>query len=66
MTIQELRELSNMKRTEFCKFFNIPYRTVENWENNPKQCKDYIVRGMYYELLYKGIIKPIPEMEKNN
>lgn len=64
MTIKELRVSANMKRTEFCKFFDIPYRTVENWERNPKQCRDYVVRGMYYELLYKGIIQPNSKIDK--
>ena len=28
--IKELREMTGMNRKEFCKFFNIPYRTVTN------------------------------------
>ena len=30
--IKELRESTGMNRKEFCKYFEIPYRTVTEWE----------------------------------
>lgn len=30
--IKELQELTGMNRKEFCEYFQIPYRTVIEWE----------------------------------
>lgn len=64
MTITELRKEAKLKRTEFCTIFGIPYRTVEDWEKNPRQCKDYIVRAFYYTLVYKGYIEKNSNLEE--
>lgn len=64
MTIKDLRDKAKMSRKEFCEYLNISYRTVENWEKNPDQCKDYIIRALYYQLLYNGIISKDESEEK--
>ncbi len=46
--IKELRELTGMKRTAFCKYFNIPYRTVTDWERGERQAPDYVLRLLEY------------------
>ena len=30
--VKELRGKMGMNRSEFCKYFGIPYRTVQDWE----------------------------------
>lgn len=32
--IKELRESTGMNRREFCEYFDIPYRTVTEWERD--------------------------------
>ncbi len=42
--IRELREQTGMNRKEFCAHFQIPYRTVTDWERNERHAPDYVVR----------------------
>lgn len=56
MTFKELRELSGMNMTQFAKYFNIPYRTVQDWEYEKRQCNDYIIELMEYKLKNERII----------
>lgn len=57
MNIKELRESTGMKRTEFCQYFNIPYRTVENWESGKIKCAEYLFDLLEYKLKKEGLIK---------
>lgn len=50
MTFQELRKESGMNLTEFSKFFEIPYRTVQNWEYGARECPDYLIKLMAFKL----------------
>lgn len=50
MTFKELRELSQMNMKQFAEYFNIPYRTVQDWEYGKRQCNDYIIELMKYKL----------------
>ncbi len=50
MDFKELRKASGMNLTEFSKFFNIPYRTVQNWELETRKCPDYLIELMAYKL----------------
>lgn len=57
MTFKELRKLSKMNMTQFANYFNIPYRTVQDWEYEKRQCNNYIIELMKYKLENEGIIK---------
>ena len=46
--IKELRERTGMNRKEFCDFFNIPYRTVTEWERNNRHAPEYVLRLLEY------------------
>lgn len=50
MDFKELRKASGMNLTEFAKFFNIPYRTVQNWDAGTRKCPDYVIELMAYKL----------------
>ena len=50
ITFKELRELSGMNKTEFAKYFNIPYRSVQNWELGLRPCPPYLLELMEYKL----------------
>ena len=42
MTIAEMRERLNVSRAEFSRRYNIPIRTLENWESGKSKCPDYV------------------------
>ena len=42
MTTKEMREYLNVSRAEFSRRYNIPVRTLENWESGKSQCPDYV------------------------
>lgn len=50
MQFKELREKSEMNLTEFAAFFNIPYRTVQNWEYGNRECPAYLIELMIFRL----------------
>ena len=50
MTIKELREQSGMSRTQFAEYFNIPYRTIQDWELGNRTPPDYLIDLMVYKL----------------
>ena len=47
--VKELRWEMNMNRTEFCEYFGIPYRTVQDWEAGKRKLPDYVLRLMRYK-----------------
>ena len=42
--IIELRDKSGMNRKEFCNEFDIPYRTVTEWERGNRNAPEYVIR----------------------
>lgn len=57
MTYKELRKESGMNQTEFARYFNIPRRTVQNWDLEIRECPTYLIELMEYKLKNEGIIK---------
>ena len=51
MTFKELREASGMNLKQFSDYFNIPYRTIQNWEGERRQCPEYLMDLMEYKLI---------------
>jgi DNA-binding transcriptional regulator YiaG len=50
MTIQEARKMAGLSRTEMAKQFLIPYRTLQNWELNIRECPPWAERLIIQEL----------------
>ncbi len=50
MTFKELREGSGMSRGRFAERFEIPYRTVQNWELGLRECPEYLLKLIEYKL----------------
>ena len=50
MSFKEVREKSGMNKTEFAKYFEIPYRTVQNWELETRKCPAYLLKLIKYKL----------------
>lgn len=52
-----IREQAGMTIAEIGRYFNIPYRTVQNWDNGMRKCPDYLLDLMEYKLKNEGILK---------
>ena len=55
--IVELRESTGMTRKEFCEYFNIPYRTVTEWERDNRHAPEYVLRLLEYYIRMEGLMK---------
>ena len=64
MTLKELRELSGMTRTQFAEYFDIPYRTIQDWELGNRECKQYFIDLMEYKLRKEAVIRDDTEQNK--
>lgn len=57
MTLKELRESAGMSRRQFCEYFEIPYRTLQDWELGNRSCPHYVVALIAYKLKHEGYIE---------
>lgn len=55
--IKKLRESTGMNRKEFCECFNIPYRTVTEWERGTRNEPDYVLRLLAYYIKMENMVK---------
>ena len=46
----EMRKRTGMNRREFAEYFEIPYRTVQDWELGNRQMPEYLFRLMEYKI----------------
>lgn len=46
--VAKLRALTGMNRKEFANHFQIPYRTIEDWENKKSNCSSYLYKLLLY------------------
>lgn len=61
--IKDLRESTGMNRKEFCDYFNIPYRTVTEWERDNRHAPEYVIRLLEYYIRAEKLIKEKPTEE---
>lgn len=57
MTFQELRQATGMNLKQFSDYFEIPYRTIQNWEGGQRECPTYLLELMKYKLKKEQLIK---------
>lgn len=55
--IQDLRHKTSMSQSEFAKYFNIPVRTLQNWEQGYQKPANYIVEMIEKILVFEKKIK---------
>ena len=48
--VRELRESLGMSRKQFCEHFQIPYRTVSEWEKDGRHAPDYVLKLLEYSV----------------
>ena len=54
--IKELRESTGMNRREFCDYFQIPYRTVTEWERDNRHAPEYVLRLLEYYIRTEKLV----------
>lgn len=42
MSIKDLRNLTGLSQKDFGKKYDIPYRTIQNWETEQRSCPEYV------------------------
>ena len=47
-SMKELRESTGLNRKEFCEKFDIPYRTMTEWELGHRSAPPYVYRLLSY------------------
>lgn len=52
----KLREKSSMGRKDFCQYFDIPYRTLQDWELGNRKMPDYLLQLIEYKLEKEGLL----------
>lgn len=50
VTIKELRKQTGMTQKQFADYFEIPYRTIQNWEGDINKCPEYLLKLMQYKI----------------
>lgn len=55
--IKGLRKSTGMNRKEFCEYFQIPYRTVTEWELDNRHAPEYVLRLLEYYIRMEGLDK---------
>ena len=56
----DLRKSTGMTRREFADYFEIPYRTIQEWELGNRKMPEYLLRLMIYKIRVeekKGIFR---------
>ena len=51
--IKKLREQTGMNRKQFCEYFEIPYRTVTEWERGTRKMPAYVLRLLIYRVKHQ-------------
>lgn len=70
MKINEIRKQSGLSRAEFSRRYNIPVRTLEDWESEKRKCPEYVSEllervvsedntNIYLKCYSKSILKEI-------
>ena len=46
-----------MNRKEFCEYFDIPYRTVTEWERGTRNAPNYVICLLTYYIRMEKLVK---------
>lgn len=56
MSFKELLVATGMLLSKFAEYFNIPYRTAQNWKADSRKCPEYVLELIEYKLKNERII----------
>ena len=54
--VRSLRDEMGMNRREFCDYYEIPYRTMVDWEAGKRKMPAYLLRLMEYKARMEKLI----------
>lgn len=57
MIFHDLRKRSGMTQKEYAAYFNIPTRTIEDWDRGARVPPPYLLELMAYKLEKEGMIQ---------
>lgn len=63
MELKKMREQTGLNRREFADYFEIPLRTVEDWEAGKRKMPEYLLRLILYKVKLEA--KKVNEEKKN-
>lgn len=52
MTIKEIRALTGLSQTDFSEKYNIPKRTLQDWEYKKRTPPEYVVNLLEFKVKY--------------
>lgn len=52
MNIKEIRSLTGLSQTDFGRRYNIPMRTIQNWETGQRECPIYVQELLEFKVKY--------------
>lgn len=55
--IKKIRESTGLNRKEFCEKYEIPYRTMTEWELGQRHAPDYVIRLLAYYIKTQATLK---------
>ena len=61
-----LRKSTGMNRREFCEYFEIPYRTMTDWELGNRTMPDYLLRLMEYKVRMEKLTKESGDLDEKD
>ena len=64
--VKGLREEMQLNRREFCEYFDIPYRTVQDWECGKRVMPDYVLRLLEYKIRMDQMLQEKSAKQMNN
>lgn len=64
--LKNLRLRTGMSLKQFSLYFEISFRTMQNWELGYRQCPEYLLKLMEYKLINEAMtIEPLEEESTN-
>lgn len=52
----EIRKRTGMNRRQFAEYFDIPYRTVQDWELGNREMPEYLLRLIVYKIRMEKLV----------
>lgn len=52
MTVKEMRTRLGITQSEFAEKYNIPIRTIQNWECGSRECPQYVLELLEFKVMY--------------
>lgn len=52
MTIKEIRALTGLSQTDFSEKYNIPKRTLQDWEYERRNPPEYVINLLEFKVKY--------------